>query len=166
MAKNRSSERFWSSTETETIINNWKTKSGSQLAEELQRSRCSVMGKVMRLTDKGLLPPGVKKHYSSNPRASIVRRASIVPRLPKPPPLAPVIVETELHKLLNSNDPPPPAPAADVGCSILELTSYSCRWPISADPTSPDFRYCGSPKLRGVSYCPHHAKIAYGKDHR
>jgi GcrA cell cycle regulator len=29
------------------------------------------------------------------------------------------------------------------GCSLLELTSRSCRWPIG-NPRSEDFRYCGA----------------------
>jgi GcrA cell cycle regulator len=151
-------ERFWNSTETGTILDHWETRSAKQIAEQLHRSRSSVMGKVMRLTRKGLLPSGVKKHYEFNPRATILRQ-------PKPKPLAPVFVETELHKLLNSDEPPPPAPPRQ-GCSILELNGHTCRWPLSEDPADPDFIYCGARTLRGVSYCPHHARIAHhGKVH-
>jgi len=35
-----------------------------------------------------------------------------------------------------------------------------CRWPLG-DPTSPEFRYCGSPSPGAGPYCAHHGKLAY-----
>ena len=43
--------------------------------------------------------------------------------------------------------------------TIVELKEAMCRWPLG-DPTSPDFRYCGSPTANGP-YCAHHGKLAY-----
>jgi GcrA cell cycle regulator len=43
---------------------------------------------------------------------------------------------------------------------ILELREFMCRWPLG-DPTTPEFRYCGTQALMGLPYCPHHAQIAY-----
>jgi GcrA cell cycle regulator len=46
------------------------------------------------------------------------------------------------------------------GVMILELREFMCRWPLG-DPTTPEFRYCGTQALMGLPYCPHHAQIAY-----
>ena len=43
--------------------------------------------------------------------------------------------------------------------TIVELKEAMCRWPLG-DPTSPEFRYCGSPAASGP-YCVHHGKLAY-----
>ena len=43
--------------------------------------------------------------------------------------------------------------------TIIDLKEAMCRWPLG-DPTSPDFRYCGSPAASGP-YCTHHGKLAY-----
>ena len=39
--------------------------------------------------------------------------------------------------------------------TFSQLTSLCCRWPVG-DPASPDFFYCGAPKVIGSSYCPSH----------
>jgi GcrA cell cycle regulator len=43
--------------------------------------------------------------------------------------------------------------------TIVELKEAMCRWPLG-DPTSPDFRYCGSPVASGP-YCAYHGRLAY-----
>jgi GcrA cell cycle regulator len=43
--------------------------------------------------------------------------------------------------------------------TIIDLKEAMCRWPLG-DPTTPDFRYCGSPAANGP-YCAHHGKLAY-----
>jgi GcrA cell cycle regulator len=44
--------------------------------------------------------------------------------------------------------------------TIVELRESMCKWPIG-DPSSSDFRYCGSPSHSGTPYCQHHGKLAY-----
>ncbi len=44
--------------------------------------------------------------------------------------------------------------------TIVELREAMCRWPLG-DPTSPEFRYCGSPSPGAGPYCAHHGKLAY-----
>ena len=44
--------------------------------------------------------------------------------------------------------------------TIVDLKESMCKWPLG-DPTSPDFRYCGSPAYSGSPYCRHHGKLAY-----
>jgi GcrA cell cycle regulator len=43
--------------------------------------------------------------------------------------------------------------------TIIDLKEAMCRWPLG-DPTSSEFRYCGSPAASGP-YCTHHGKLAY-----
>jgi GcrA cell cycle regulator len=44
--------------------------------------------------------------------------------------------------------------------TIVELKEAMCRWPLG-DPTTPEFRYCGSPSTGAGPYCVHHGKLAY-----
>ncbi len=44
--------------------------------------------------------------------------------------------------------------------TIVELKEAMCRWPLG-DPTSSEFRYCGSPAPGAGPYCAHHGKLAY-----
>jgi GcrA cell cycle regulator len=44
--------------------------------------------------------------------------------------------------------------------TIVELRESMCKWPLG-DPSSMEFRYCGSPTHTGTPYCQHHGKIAY-----
>jgi GcrA cell cycle regulator len=44
--------------------------------------------------------------------------------------------------------------------TIVELKEAMCRWPLG-DPTSSEFRYCGSPSSGVGPYCAHHSKLAY-----
>ena len=44
--------------------------------------------------------------------------------------------------------------------TIVELNEAMCRWPLG-DPTSGDFRYCGSPAPGAAPYCTYHGKLAY-----
>ena len=46
------------------------------------------------------------------------------------------------------------------GCSLLELGTESCRWPIN-NPGADNFCYCGNALVKGLSYCLGHARIAY-----
>jgi GcrA cell cycle regulator len=44
--------------------------------------------------------------------------------------------------------------------TIVELKEAMCRWPLG-DPSSSEFRYCGSPAPGVAPYCSHHGKLAY-----
>ena len=44
--------------------------------------------------------------------------------------------------------------------TIVELRESMCKWPIG-DPSSTEFRYCGSPAHSGTPYCDYHGKLAY-----
>jgi hypothetical protein len=46
-------------------------------------------------------------------------------------------------------------------CTLLELTSRTCRWPIG-DPKKEDFCFCGATTpVRGRPYCEFHIGVAY-----
>ena len=44
--------------------------------------------------------------------------------------------------------------------TIVELKESMCRWPLG-DPTSSEFRYCGSQSAGTSPYCASHGKMAY-----
>ena len=158
----------WTKERIELLTKLWtEGLSASQIAAELggDVSRNSVLGKANRL---GLTHGPAK--------------ASSAPRPCKPPPPKPPLTgEPSSHDgstlasmpthPVAANQPAvvPPAPvllreAAIVprseGVMILELREFMCRWPLG-DPTTPEFRYCGTQALMGLPYCPHHAQIAY-----
>lgn len=43
---------------------------------------------------------------------------------------------------------------------IVDLEPGDCRWPIG-DPLHASFHFCGREKAQGLSYCAHHAQVAY-----
>ena len=52
--------------------------------------------------------------------------------------------------------------APRAGITIMQLTPYTCRWPLG-DVGSADFAYCGGVSLEGCPYCAEHAKVAYNR---
>lgn len=149
-------EKFWTSNETTTLINNWPIKSGSQIAALLRRTRNSVAGKTKRLQDKGVLPALTAKHYAEKPTQARPAR----PPRPRHRKREPEIVEFKtLNKLLAETAP---APLNGRPCQLAELTDRRCHWPIG-DPRDADFYYCGARKLSDVPYCTHHIRIAYNR---
>ena len=44
--------------------------------------------------------------------------------------------------------------------TIVDLRESMCKWPLG-DPSSAEFRYCGSPASTGAPYCQYHGKLAY-----
>lgn len=151
----------WTDERVELLKKLWaEGLSASQIAAELGSiTRNAVIGKVHRLGLSG--------------RAKTVSAPAPRPRKPRPATetrprpmvhgntaLAPVfqpVVEAEPEEL-----PDPIAnviPMAD-RCTILDLTEFTCRWPVG-DPGKPDFFYCGSHTKIGLPYCAYHARIAY-----
>ena len=149
-------ERLWTPDETTTLIENWATKSGSQLAALLNRTRNSIAGKTKRLQENGTLPSLIVKQYENQPRQS----------RPRPPPRPKIVELKPLNKIVRETAPAP-APARFNGskpCTLFDLTDARCHWPIG-DPKQPDFHFCGAAKIPepSVPYCDHHVRIAYNK---
>ena len=42
----------------------------------------------------------------------------------------------------------------------LDLREHMCKWPVG-DPKDSAFFFCGCPKANGISYCSHHARLAF-----
>jgi GcrA cell cycle regulator len=133
--------------------------SASQIAAELAHgiTRNAVIGKVHRLGLSGRVK-------AQAPAASRQRTRSAAPR-PAPRPAAPV-ARGNLAVAFRPMEAPEPLPMEDVVIpmsemvTIMDLREGMCRWPVG-DPTTPEFRFCGSKGASVGPYCQHHARIAY-----
>ncbi len=133
----------------------------SQIAAEIDVTRNAVIGKLHRLglTRPNAIGPGQIEQRCAAKRAqaklqrswrSKRSRMSIVTR----------------HEMLKVASRPPWKLAENIpilngrGCTLLELGHEQCRWPIGS-PDATDFCFCGNEPVKGLSYCPGHARIAY-----
>jgi GcrA cell cycle regulator len=55
------------------------------------------------------------------------------------------------------------APPAGPGCSLMQLTDATCRWPVG-DPGTREFHFCGGTPLAARPYCAYHAALAYAPE--
>ena len=151
----------WTDERVELLKKLWSDGlSASQIAAELGGvTRNAVIGKVHRLGLSGR----AKAVASAAPRARKPRpapAASMRPVVHGNTALAPVIrpvIEPEPEEL--------PDPIANVipmaeRCTILDLTEFTCRWPVG-EPGKADFFYCGSRTKTGLPYCAYQSRIAY-----
>jgi GcrA cell cycle regulator len=134
--------------------------SASQIAAELSRgiTRNAVIGKVHRLGLSGR----VKAPAAATPRQ---RTRAPAPRPASPRTAAPMS-RGNLAVAFRPMEAPEPLPVEDVVIpmsemvEIMDLRESMCRWPVG-DPTTPEFRFCGSRTPAAGPYCMHHARIAY-----
>ncbi len=129
--------------------------SASKIAKEFgDCSRNAVIGRIhrmgLRLTSHRVVPalgmrPSKVVDRPRRVKKKVVRPVPVMPKFkvePLPPPtLEPVI------------------PAA-LRVDLLGLKDHMCRFPIG-DPRDEDFHFCARQKKRGVSYCEHHARLAF-----
>jgi GcrA cell cycle regulator len=167
----------WTDERVELLRKLWlEGLSASQIAAELSSgiTRNAVIGKVHRLglSGRAKAPAAVAARPRLNkPTAPIVRHQHqphhSAPSRPSAPvsrgatalayqPVVLAVVDTR--------------PREDVvipiseRVTIMELKEAMCRWPLG-DPTTAEFRFCGSKSPVGVSYCAYHAGIAYQPAH-
>jgi GcrA cell cycle regulator len=161
----------WTDERVEQLKQHWlEGKSASQIANLLGHgfTRNAIIGKVHRLGLAGRAKspssaisrprqaaPSHGVHRAAAPRASaaprMVRGATALAVAPQ------ALEETELQTFESVVLP------MSLRVTIVELKESMCRWPLG-DPTSSDFRYCGSPAASGP-YCAHHGRLAYQPAH-
>jgi GcrA cell cycle regulator len=138
----------------------------SQIAHEIGVSRNAVIGKMHRLglsrpknlaSTKDLVASQVAHRHAAklaHPKAGSWRHKRAPPTI------------SAQHEMLEAAFPASPPRVEDVpihngsGCTLLELGQEKCRWPISS-PDAADFCFCGNEPVKGLPYCPGHARIAY-----
>lgn len=152
----------WTDERVELLKKLWSEGlSASQIAAELGGvTRNAVIGKVHRLGLSG--------------RAKAIAAPAPRPRKPRPAASSPtsrpmVQGNTALAQVIRPvMEPEPeelPDPVSNVvamaeRCTILDLTEFTCRWPVG-EPGKSDFFYCGSRTKTGLPYCAFHSRIAY-----
>jgi GcrA cell cycle regulator len=132
----------WNTQEISSLIGCWPTASAPQISRLLNRSRASICGKAMRLRRGKLLPADVQKNFEVKPRQTRLWHAttsvpSITPEKPTP--------------AVDASVPP----SAKRRCSLLELNTGQCRWPLG-DVHQVLAQFCGEAVLPGSPYCGHH----------
>lgn len=139
----------WTEKETKLLQSLWaKGYSASRCAEEIKRSRNSIISKVHRmgLTDHG----EVKRRKPRKKPLKSTRNTT--EGLKDKFYYNPTISQTPINK--------EPFQAKDhIPVSLDDLTTQSCRWPLD-DVDGNHVGYCGCKKT-GIAYCDHHAQIAY-----
>jgi GcrA cell cycle regulator len=129
----------------------------SRIAHEIGVTRNAVIGKMNRL---GLSRP--KDVIVRQLRRERAARPARLKALRRPRPRPAIVAQHEMLKAAFS-EPQPCAeeiPFNGRGCTLLELGQEKCRWPISS-PGAEDFCFCGNEPVKGLPYCPGHARLAY-----
>ncbi len=157
----------WTDEKVELLRQLWLDgKSASQISAVLGAglTRNAVIGKVHRLGLAGRAKSASSSSSPATPRApSVARRhapraAPSVGRVHGATALAmtpDTLIETVPVRIEEDVVVP-----MSLRVTIVELKEAMCRWPLG-DPTSTEFRYCGSPAPGTGPYCAHHGKLAY-----
>jgi GcrA cell cycle regulator len=160
----------WNDERVELLSKLWlEGRSASQIATELGQgvTRNAVIGKVHRLGLSGrtkIAAPaaaGAAQRTKASSKAEADLQAEAIADQPA------IEAEAEVEAVVAAPPPPPPVPIpiADVvipfstRVTIMDLRESMCRWPIG-DPSSAEFRYCGSKAELGP-YCMEHARLAF-----
>jgi len=177
----------WTDERVEQLRKLWLDgKSASQIAAELSNgiTRNAVIGKVHRLGLSGRVKspsqatprprpakPQSTSHSSGSgsgashgsvASAGMIQRSQTAPRQSMPMSRG----ATALAYSPRADVEPVLRPTEEVvipmseRVTIMELKESMCRWPLG-DPSTPEFRYCGTKSPIGDTYCIHHARIAY-----
>lgn len=145
----------WTIERVERLTTMWaEGLSGGQIAAELgDVSRNAVIGKAHRLKL-------AKRMNVAMPRAKPEPRIHKRQRFREVKPLfeelrdnPPTVDEAKLIAELCAQ------PNEIQGCTLMELTEKTCRWPLWDDVVSD--QYCGAKPVVGSSYCPVHSKKAW-----
>lgn len=147
----------WSPDRTEQLKRLWADGfSASKIACEMGLlSRSAVIGKVHRLKLAPRRTSNILKQSKparpTNYELALTRRL----RLSKKNGATPVIVEESFVEPIIDFEIP-----IEQRKTILELTSYTCRFPVG-DPSARDFFFCGGPTKDQSQYCAFHHQLSY-----
>ncbi|MEP9352718.1 GcrA family cell cycle regulator [Xanthobacter sp. KR7-65] len=168
----------WTDERVELLKKLWSEGlSASQIASELgEVTRNAVIGKVHRL---GLSGRAKAAPAPVRPRTGTATPAGGPPgtarpagrpesqgaRPQRPATIGNTALAAELDDAPEEAPAPAPAPVDNVvpmtqGCSIMQLTESTCRWPLG-EPGTDSFHFCGGRSNPGMPYCATHARIAY-----
>ena len=158
----------WTDERVETLKRMWLDgKSASQIAAELSNgiTRNAVIGKVHRLGFAGRAKtPNMPAPRARPPKMEGSGNRALGKGSGGGGPIS--HGATALAYSPQTDMAPDLRPIEDVvipisaRVTILELRDAMCKWPLG-DPTTPEFRYCGSPSPLGAPYCGPHARVAY-----
>jgi GcrA cell cycle regulator len=158
----------WTDEQVEQLRQAWmEGRSASQIATLLGQglTRNAVIGKVHRLGLGGRAKsPSAAAAHARPPQPQRSGRQASPPRAATPAPRmmrGATALAIQLQTLTEAEPQPIESVVVpmSVRVTIVELKEAMCRWPLG-DPTSAEFRYCGSPTHAGP-YCPYHGGLAY-----
>ena len=168
----------WTDERVEILRHMWlEGRSASQISAALGSglTRNAVIGKVHRLGLAGRVKPGAEPNdpLGAPQRAQAAPRraaASAASHEASPTLMASTPMTQGATALAMECEPQAQLQIAraeeeivvpmSLRVTIVDLKEAMCKWPLG-DPTSADFRYCGSATTGAGPYCQHHAKLAY-----
>jgi GcrA cell cycle regulator len=161
MGDNRPGKLFWTGEMTETLRTMAKSQlSASQIAARLGISHNAVLGKARRMgiaflrahASRPTPVPDIKKKKSSMVGFNFYVQKTAIP----------MPIESDRSAASRAFGPPIVIPAGSehlrgAAWAVLSLGPTHCRFPVG-DPRSPDFRFCGAPRV-GKNYCCEHQRF-------
>ena len=175
----------WTDERVDLLSRLWmEGRSASQIAAQLGAglTRNAVIGKVHRLGLAGRVKASVSSAVSmeavADVRETVEARVAVggsrraAPRasvsMSSPAPSAPRMLGATALSMSSalapiarvSAQPEENVVPLSLKVTIVELRENMCKWPLG-DPSSSEFRYCGSPAHGTTPYCTHHGKVAY-----
>ena len=155
----------WTDERVESLKKLWLDgHSASQIAAELGHgiTRNAVIGKVHRLglsgRDKAAAAPQPRNRAPSVSKpAERLQPSRTMPPVRGNTALALDTFVAPQRQLKSADDVVVPISER---VTIMELKEAMCRWPLG-DPSTPEFRFCGTKAGPGSTYCGPHARIAY-----
>lgn len=122
--------------------------SASQIGAELGTSRNSVIGKLKRLGLPVIGRPRLANIKQPGPRRNGGAIVAALKSMNRKPPQLPALTQKQKEYILGKP------------LTIMELKYDTCRWIITDLPKWSEHLYCGNKTVKGLSYCPCHARIA------
>ena len=129
-----------------------------QTAREIGVTRNAVIGKMNRL---GLSRPKdvIGKQLEQRRAARLARPKTPRTWRSKSPRLN-IFAQHEMLMVTFRRPQPEALSTTDADARCSSSVRGKCRWPIS-NPGAQDFCFCGNEPVKGLPYCPGHARIAY-----